>query len=162
MKHSRRSKRGRRRCCPNIDKWLALLRWTNCIATATKQLCSDILKYVECAEECYEFPITSKTNVKRKDVTSAKTWRTSIRKEVQNHIADTIKFKTPTRDIFTEHKKLFSFSPSHAPRKSEEQKFFLTKTRSKSSTLITNNSNVIPTIDRQGVSNRNIVGINAP
>ena len=37
-------------------------------------------------------------------------------KKVRNHIADIIKSKKQTKEIFIEHKKLFSFSPSHAPR----------------------------------------------
>ena len=52
-------------------------------------------------------------------------------KKFRNHIADTIKSKKQTKEIFIEHKKPFSFSPSHAPRKCEGQKFFLTKTGSK-------------------------------
>ena len=77
------------------------------------------------------------------------------------HIADNIKSKKQTKEIFIEHKKPFSFRPAHAPRKCEGQKFFLTKTRSKKLLLVTNNNNnnVIPTTDRQGVSNRDIVGI---
>ena len=38
-------------------------------------------------------------------------------KKFRNHIADTIKSKKQTKEIFIEHKKPFSFSPSHAPRK---------------------------------------------
>ena len=49
-------------------------------------------------------------------------------KKFRNHIADTIKSKKQTKEIFIEHKKPFLFSPSHAPRKCEGQKFFLTKT----------------------------------
>ena len=49
-------------------------------------------------------------------------------KKFRNHIADTIKSKKQTNEIFIERKKPFSFSPSHAPRKCEGQKFFLTKT----------------------------------
>ena len=52
-------------------------------------------------------------------------------KKFRNHIADTIKSKKQTNEIFVEHKKPFSFSPSHAPGTYEGQKFFLTKTRSK-------------------------------
>ena len=52
-------------------------------------------------------------------------------KTFRNHIADTIKSKKQTKEIFIEHKKPFSFSPSHAQRKCEGQKFFLTKTGSK-------------------------------
>ena len=52
-------------------------------------------------------------------------------KKFRNHIAGTIKSKKQTKEIFIEHKKPFSFSPSYAPRKSEGQKFFLTKTGSK-------------------------------
>ena len=82
-------------------------------------------------------------------------------RKFRNHIADNIKSKKQTKEIFIEHKKPFSFRPAHAPRKCEGQKFFLTKTRSKKLLLVTNNNNnnVIPTTDRQGVSNRDIVGI---
>ena len=52
-------------------------------------------------------------------------------KKFRNHIADTIKSKKQTKEIFIEHKKPFSFSPSHAPRKCERQKFFLRKIGSK-------------------------------
>ena len=52
-------------------------------------------------------------------------------KTFSNHIADTIKSKKQTKEIFIEHKKPFSFSPSHPMRKCKGQKFFLTKTRSK-------------------------------
>ena len=52
-------------------------------------------------------------------------------KKFRNHIAGTIKSKKQTKEIFIEHKKPFSFSPSYAPRKCEGQKFFLTKTGSK-------------------------------
>ena len=40
-------------------------------------------------------------------------------KKFRNHIPDTIKSKKQTKEIFIEHKKPFSFSPSHAPRKCE-------------------------------------------
>ena len=64
-----------------------------------------------------------------------------------------------TKEIFIEHKKPFSFSPSHAPRKCERQKFFLTKTNRKIFIMATNNngSNVIPTMDRRGGSSRDMV-----
>ena len=52
-------------------------------------------------------------------------------KKFRYHIADTIKSKKQTKEIFIEHKKSFSFSPSHAPRKCERQKFFLRKIGSK-------------------------------
>ena len=48
----------------------------------------------------------------------------------RNHIADTIKSKKQTKEVFIEHKKYFSFSLSHAPRKCETQNFFLIKSRS--------------------------------
>ena len=82
-------------------------------------------------------------------------------KKFRNHIADSIKSKKQTKETFIEHKKPFSFSPSHATRKCEGQKFFLAKAGSKNSIMVTNNnnSNAIPTTDRQGVSNRDMVGI---
>ena len=39
-------------------------------------------------------------------------------KKFKNHIADTIKSKKQTKEIFTEHKKPFLFHPSQATRKS--------------------------------------------
>ena len=54
-------------------------------------------------------------------------------KKFRNHIADTIKSKKQTKEIFVEHKNPLSFSPSHAPRKCEKPKIFLTETRSKKS-----------------------------
>ena len=52
-----------------------------------------------------------------------------FRKKFTNHIADTIKSKNQTKNIFIGHKKTFSFSPSHAPRMYEWQKFFSHKNR---------------------------------
>ena len=81
-------------------------------------------------------------------------------KKFRNHIADTIKSKKQTKEILIKYKKLFSFSCSHAPRKCEGQKkVFLKKAGSKNSIMITNsnNSNVIPTTNRQWVSNRDMV-----
>ena len=48
-------------------------------------------------------------------------------KKFRNHIADTIKSKTETREIFTDSKKLFQWKPSHPPSQSEGQKVFLIK-----------------------------------
>ena len=48
-------------------------------------------------------------------------------KKFRNHIADTIKSKRETREIFTDSKKPFPWSPSYPPRRSEGQKVFLTK-----------------------------------
>ena len=47
-------------------------------------------------------------------------------KKFRNHIADTIKSKRETREIFTDSKKPFPWSPSYPPRRSEGQKVFLT------------------------------------
>ena len=81
-------------------------------------------------------------------------------KKLRNHIADTIKSKKQTKEIFVKPKKPFLFSPSHAPRKCERQKFFSQKLDRKNSIMETNNSNsnIIPTTDRQGVSKRDIAG----
>ena len=54
-------------------------------------------------------------------------------KKFRNHIADTIKSKRQTKEIFIKNKKPFSFSPSHSPRKCEVHKLFLSKTGSKKS-----------------------------
>ena len=48
-------------------------------------------------------------------------------KKFRNCIADTIKSKRETRVIFTDSKKAFPWSPSYPPRRSEEQKVFLTR-----------------------------------
>ena len=48
-------------------------------------------------------------------------------KKFRNHTADTIKSKTETREIFTDSKKPFLWSPSYPPRRSEGQKVFLAK-----------------------------------
>ena len=50
---------------------------------------------------------------------------------ISNHIADTIKFKKQTKEIFIEDQKPLSFSPSHAPRNVRNKSLFLTKNRSK-------------------------------
>ena len=83
---------------------------------------------------------------------------------ISNHIADTIKFKKQTKEIFIEDKKPLSFSPSHAPRNVRNKSLFSQKTDRKNSIMVTNNndSNVIPTTDRQGVSNRDMVGTATP
>ena len=47
-------------------------------------------------------------------------------KKFRNHIADTIKSKRETREILTDSKKPFPWSPSYPPRRSEGQKVFLT------------------------------------
>ena len=52
-------------------------------------------------------------------------------KKFRNHIADTIKSKKQTKEIFIEHKNPFSFSPLLVPRKCGRQKIFLRKTKSK-------------------------------
>ena len=78
-------------------------------------------------------------------------------------LVNTIKFKKQTKYILIEHKKPFSCSPSHAPSQCEGQKLFLTKTGSKIIIMVTSNnkSKFIPTTHRQGVSNRDMVGITA-
>ena len=48
-------------------------------------------------------------------------------KKFRNHIADTIKSKRETGEIFTNSKNPFPWSPSYPPRRSEGQKVFLTK-----------------------------------
>ena len=51
-------------------------------------------------------------------------------KKFRNHIADTMKSKKQTREIFVERdsKKPFPYSPSQPPRRSEGPKFYLSKT----------------------------------
>ena len=70
--------------------------------------------------------------------------------------------KKPKRFLQNQKKALF-FRPSHVPRKCEGQKFFLTKPDQVNSIMVTNNnnSNLIPTRDIQGVSNRDKVGVTA-
>ena len=48
-------------------------------------------------------------------------------KRFRSHIADTIKSKRETREIFTDSKIPFPWSPSYPSRRSEGQKVFLTK-----------------------------------
>ena len=48
-------------------------------------------------------------------------------KKVRNHNADTIKSKRETREIFTDSKKPFPWSPPYPSRRSEGQNVFLTK-----------------------------------
>ena len=48
-------------------------------------------------------------------------------KKFRNHTADTIKSKRETREIFTDSKKPFLWSPSYPPRRSEGQNVFVTK-----------------------------------
>ena len=48
-------------------------------------------------------------------------------KKFRNHIADTIKSKRGTREIFTDSKKHFPWIPSYPPRRSEVQKVFSPK-----------------------------------
>ena len=48
-------------------------------------------------------------------------------KKFMNHIADTIKSKRETGEIFTESKKPFPWSSSYPPRRNQGQKVFLTK-----------------------------------
>ena len=50
-----------------------------------------------------------------------------FRKKVRNHNADTIKSKRETREIFTDSKKPFPWSPPYPSRRSEGQNVFLTK-----------------------------------
>ena len=45
-------------------------------------------------------------------------------KKFRNHIADAMKSKRETREIFTDSKKLFPWSPSYPRRRSEGQKVF--------------------------------------
>ena len=52
--------------------------------------------------ECYEFPTSSKNNVKRKRVTSAKHDEYLFGKKYWIHNADTIKSKKQTKEIFIE------------------------------------------------------------
>ena len=72
-----------------------------------------------------------KSMLKEKELLLQKHGKYLFGKKFRNRIADTIKSKKQTKDIFLEHRKPFSFSPSHAPRKCEGQKIFFTKTGSK-------------------------------
>ena len=88
---------------------------------------------VKCVGESYEFPISSQINVKEKASLLQKHDKYLFGKKfsISNHIADTIKFKKQTKEIFIEDKKPLSFSPSHAPRNVRNKSLFLTKNRSK-------------------------------
>ena len=61
-------------------------------------------------------------------------------KKFRNQTVDTIKSEKQTKWMFIEHKKPFSFSLSHAPKKYEWQKSFLTKIGSKNSIMVVNNT----------------------
>ena len=79
-------------------------------------------------------------------------------KKFRNHIADTIKSKKQTKKIFIEHIKPFSFEKGENGR---SKSFSSQKPDRKNSIMVTNknNNNVIPTTDRQGVSNRDMTSI---
>ena len=112
--------------------------------------------------ECYEFPISSKINVERKGFTSAKRWQ--IGKKFRNHIADTVKSKEQTKEICIEHESPIHLAPHTHQENIRGKIFFSQKPDRKISIMLTsnNNSHAIPTTDRQGVSNRDMVGITTP
>ena len=68
-----------------------------------------------------------KTLLKEKAPLLQKYYSELLGKKFRNHIADTIKSKREAREIFTDSKKPFSWSPSYPPRRTEGQKVFLTK-----------------------------------
>ena len=74
-----------------------------------------------------EFTISSENYAKRKAALLQKHDSELFGKAFRNHIADTIKSKRETREIFTESKKPFPWSPSYPPRRSKRQKFFSSK-----------------------------------
>ena len=78
----------------------------------------------------------------------------------RNHIAGTMTLKKQTKEIFIEHKRPFRLAP-HTHRENVRGKsFFSQKPYRKYSIMVTNNnSNVIPAVDRQGVSNRDMEDI---
>ena len=79
-------------------------------------------------------------------------------KKFRNHIADTIKSKKQTKEIFIENKSPFNLAP-HKHREHVRGKiFFSQKPDRKNSTMITsnNNSSVIATTDRQDVFKKDI------
>ena len=63
-----------------------------------------------------------KTMLKEKVALLQKHDREFFRKKVRNHNAGTIKSKREAREIFTDSKKSFQWSPSYPPRRSEGQK----------------------------------------
>ena len=69
----------------------------------------------------------AKTMLKEKTALLQKHDSELFGKKFKNHIADTIKSKRETREIFTDSKKSFPWSPSYPPRRTEGQKVFLTK-----------------------------------
>ena len=68
-----------------------------------------------------------KTMLKEKAALLQKHDSELFRNKFRNHIPDTIKSKRETREIFTDCKKPFPWSPSYPTGRSEEQKVFLTK-----------------------------------
>ena len=75
----------------------------------------------------HEFTISSENYAKRKSSTYRNMTVNCLGKKFTNCIVDTIKSKRETRVIFTDSKKPFPWSPSYSPKRSEEQKVFLTK-----------------------------------
>ena len=69
----------------------------------------------------------AKTMLKEKTALLQKHDSELFGKKFKNHIADTIKSKRETREIFTDSKKPLPRSPLYPPRRSEGQKIFLTK-----------------------------------
>ena len=80
---------------------------------------------------CYEFPTSVKIEKKENASLLEKHDKYLFGKKFRKQIAGTIKSIKQTKEIFIEHKKPFLFSPSHAPRKCDDQNFFSHKTGSK-------------------------------
>ena len=163
MEYSERIKRGTGRYCLYIYKWIATLRWTDCCYwdkavmqshTIESWTCWGVLwipnlKYSQLSKKRCHF-CKNMTNIcwgKSSGtilLTSSNSWH-KLKRYLQN-----------TKSTF--------YWATHTYREKLRGKiFFSQKTDRKNSIMVpNNNSRVIPTTNRQGVNNRDMVGITAP
>ena len=134
MEYSRGSKRGRRRCCPNIYKSINdLLHYVEQTIFLLGQSSNAITYHrrLNVLGSVMNSQYQVKSLSKEKMSLLQKHDECLFGKKFRNHFADTTKSKKQTKENFIEHEKPFLFSPSRAPRKCEGKLFFLTKTGSK-------------------------------
>ena len=100
-----------------------------------------------------------KTIPKEKAVFSQKYDSELFVKKFRNHIADAMKSKRETREIFTDSKKLFPWSSSYPPRQSERQNIFSPKADNR----ITENSIMVAAsfVKKHKQVNKDIVNIHS-
>ena len=85
-----------------------------------------------------------KTMLKEKAALLQKHDSDLFRKKFRDHIVDTTKSKREAKEIFTDSKKPFPWSPSYPPRRSKGQKVFLTKGGGPNYEKFNNGSNKFP------------------